>query len=49
MPGEFAVPQLAHTTASGDPHSPQNFRPGSFSVPQTEQITPNSSPAREQG
>jgi hypothetical protein len=49
MPGEFAVPQFAHTAASGDPHSPQNFRPGSFSVPQTEQITPNSSPAREQG
>jgi hypothetical protein len=35
----LALPHVAHTLASGLPHSPQNFRPASFSVPQAGQIT----------
>jgi hypothetical protein len=38
-PGAFAVPHVAHETASGVPHSPQNLRPASFAVPQLGQFT----------
>ena len=32
------MPQLGHTTASGEAHAMQNLAPAGFSVPQFEQI-----------